>query len=163
MHTDPDLITIEQTVELLGRRVSAGTLNNWRAETSRVKGPDFTIVKGRVLYVRSSVERFAREYPFRKRAAAAGRARVALVALLLLPMCFAGGLACKGAKQVLRLPERSFVEGERAVHDFLAPRFEKYVEADPNLTEAEKAAFGKTIDDWELALKLAEDAVEDAQ
>lgn len=147
-----ELISIDDAHALLGGRVSKGTLDNWRTAKSKVKGPEFRLVEGRVRYLRASVERFASSYAFRR--------KVAVLLVLVLALLAA---SCSSAKKLVVLPARQFVAGERAVHDLVAPRFTAYVNADTSLTESERAALTSVVADWPLAIAAAERAVESEQ
>ena len=53
-------------------------------------------------------------------------------------------------------PAESFVKAERAMHDAIAPEHRKYVEADDNLSDEQKARRLRTLDSWDLLLRKAE-------
>lgn len=77
-----------------------------------------------------------------------------LAACLCLSSCSALGFG--GA---LEQPSASFVRASRTAHGVVGQKFKAYVAADSSLTPTVAAQLEALVDDWELAIQNAEEAI----
>lgn len=77
-----------------------------------------------------------------------------MVARLALPLLLLG--SCRSP---LYGPEAAFVDASRATHEVLAPRWKGYVAADLELDALTRDQLLKLVDDWELAIQAATEAL----
>ena len=72
----------------------------------------------------------------------------------LLPLALLLG-ACNGCTT----PGAAYVAADRATYEAITPYYLVKVEADPELTEAQKARRKRLVETWRLRLEKAEEAV----
>lgn len=86
------------------------------------------------------------------RSAAAPASSPAFLLLLLGGLCY----SCCGPGQLVKTPDKAFVQMSRAMHGTVATEYLTYVSHDGTLSSVQKLNRADTVADWEFAIRQAE-------
>ena len=70
-------------------------------------------------------------------------------------LCFVAGVAIASMSGCVT-PRSAYVQADRLTYDAVAPEYGAYVEADPGLSDEQKARRRRTLDAWGTRLERAE-------